>query len=220
MTLFTSKVEYALRALLDALNRMQGSLRKLVHDLLMKRLLDGQFEESGLTLTELHIIEESLCKGLIALYHSRIKYPEPERKANRARISRDSRFEHRNCRLDGLMKEQLSAEIEDIVFAGFHLRGQLVLRGRGNVVLALLFNFSEDTVHFGGVVHLDQFLKLAASFSELACPLVGERQIEAIVVIAWRELLRAAEVGNGIYYPARVYIELAEIVVRLVVGRL
>jgi putative nucleotidyltransferase with HDIG domain len=53
-----------------------GSLRKLVHDLLMKRLLDGQFEESGLTLTELHVIEESLCKGLIALYHSRIKYPE------------------------------------------------------------------------------------------------------------------------------------------------
>jgi cyclic-di-AMP phosphodiesterase PgpH len=60
-----------------------GSIRKLVHDLLMKRLLDGQFEESGLTLTELHLIEESLCKGLIALYHSRIKYPEvPERKAS------------------------------------------------------------------------------------------------------------------------------------------
>jgi putative nucleotidyltransferase with HDIG domain len=62
-----------------------ASLRKLVHDLLMKRLLDGQFEESGLTLTELHVIEETLCKGLIALYHSRIKYPEPassERKAS------------------------------------------------------------------------------------------------------------------------------------------
>jgi putative nucleotidyltransferase with HDIG domain len=62
-----------------------GSLRKLVHDLLMKRLLDNQFEESGLTLTELHLIEEALCKGLIALYHSRIKYPEPasgERKAS------------------------------------------------------------------------------------------------------------------------------------------
>ena len=59
-----------------------GSLRKLIHDLLMKRLLDGQFEESGLTLTELHIIEESLAKGLIALYHSRIKYPElPNRRA-------------------------------------------------------------------------------------------------------------------------------------------
>ncbi len=57
-----------------------GSLRKLVRDMLMKRLLDGQFEESGLTLTELHVVEESLCKGLIALYHSRIKYPEAEQK--------------------------------------------------------------------------------------------------------------------------------------------
>src|SRR5262249_33654016 len=57
-----------------------GSLRKLVHDILMKRLLDGQFEESGLTLTELHLVEESLCKGLTALYHSRIKYPEPEQR--------------------------------------------------------------------------------------------------------------------------------------------
>jgi putative nucleotidyltransferase with HDIG domain len=51
-------------------------LRKLVHDLVMKRLLDGQFEESGLTLTELHLIEESLSKSLVALYHARIKYPE------------------------------------------------------------------------------------------------------------------------------------------------
>jgi putative nucleotidyltransferase with HDIG domain len=56
-----------------------NSLRKLVHDLLMKRLLDGQFEESGLTLTELHLIEESLCKSLIALFHARIKYPEIKR---------------------------------------------------------------------------------------------------------------------------------------------
>jgi putative nucleotidyltransferase with HDIG domain len=53
-----------------------SSLHKLVHDLVMKRLLDGQFEESGLTLTELHLIEESLSKNLIALCHARIKYPE------------------------------------------------------------------------------------------------------------------------------------------------
>jgi putative nucleotidyltransferase with HDIG domain len=66
-------VESSSRALSDP---APGSLRKLVHDLLMKRLLDGQFEESGLTLTELHRVEESLCKGLIALYHGRIKYPE------------------------------------------------------------------------------------------------------------------------------------------------
>ena len=66
-------VESSSRALTDP---TPGSLRKLVHDLLMKRLLDGQFEESGLTLTELHLIEKSLSKGLIALHHGRIKYPE------------------------------------------------------------------------------------------------------------------------------------------------
>jgi putative nucleotidyltransferase with HDIG domain len=57
-----------------------GSLHKLVHDLLMKRLLDGQFEESGLTLTELHRIEESLTQSLIALFHVRIRYPEEAEK--------------------------------------------------------------------------------------------------------------------------------------------
>jgi putative nucleotidyltransferase with HDIG domain len=55
-----------------------GSLQKMVHDLLMKRLLDGQFEECGLTLTELQRIEESLTKSLIALFHARIKYPDAE----------------------------------------------------------------------------------------------------------------------------------------------
>jgi membrane-associated HD superfamily phosphohydrolase len=55
-----------------------SSLGKLVHDLLMKRLLDGQFEESDLTLTELHVIEESLSKSLIALCHSRIRYPDED----------------------------------------------------------------------------------------------------------------------------------------------
>ena len=43
-------VESASRALKDP---TPSSLRKLVKDLLTKRLLDGQFEDSGLTLTEL-----------------------------------------------------------------------------------------------------------------------------------------------------------------------
>jgi putative nucleotidyltransferase with HDIG domain len=65
-------------------NPTPSSLQKLVHDLLMKRLLDGQFEESGLTLTELHLIEESLTKSLIALFHARIKYPEGDDDAKAA----------------------------------------------------------------------------------------------------------------------------------------
>ncbi|HKI31335.1 MAG TPA: HDIG domain-containing protein [Gemmataceae bacterium] len=73
IVMLADAVESSSRALTDP---TPGSLRKLVHDLLMKRLLDGQFDESGLTLTELHVVEETLSKGLIALYHSRIKYPE------------------------------------------------------------------------------------------------------------------------------------------------
>jgi putative nucleotidyltransferase with HDIG domain len=73
IVMLADAVESSSRALKEP---APGSLRKLVHDLLMKRLLDGQFEESGLTLTELHLIEERLATSLAALYHGRIKYPE------------------------------------------------------------------------------------------------------------------------------------------------
>jgi putative nucleotidyltransferase with HDIG domain len=75
IVLLADAVESSSRTLVEP---TPARLRKLIHDLLLKRLLDGQFEESGLTLTELHLIEESLNKSLAALYHSRIKYPEAE----------------------------------------------------------------------------------------------------------------------------------------------
>jgi putative nucleotidyltransferase with HDIG domain len=75
IVMLADAVESSSRALGDP---TPGSLRKLVHDMLMKRLLDGQFDESGLTLTELQIVEQTLSKGLIALYHSRIRYEAKE----------------------------------------------------------------------------------------------------------------------------------------------
>lgn len=78
IVMLADAVESASRSLVQP---TPGSLRKLVRDMMMKRLLDGQFEESGLTLTELNSVEEALCKGLTALYHNRIKYPETDRKA-------------------------------------------------------------------------------------------------------------------------------------------
>ncbi|HEV8068607.1 MAG TPA: HDIG domain-containing protein [Planctomycetaceae bacterium] len=51
-------------------------IENLVHDIAMNRLLDGQFDECSLTLSEIHAIEESLVKSVIGIYHSRIKYPE------------------------------------------------------------------------------------------------------------------------------------------------
>lgn len=72
IVMLADALEGASRALGDP---TPSSLRKLTHELLMKRLLDGQFDESGLTLTELKLVEDSLCKSLIALFHARVKYP-------------------------------------------------------------------------------------------------------------------------------------------------
>jgi membrane-associated HD superfamily phosphohydrolase len=44
----------------------------------MKKLLDGQFDECGLTLRELDTIKMSLVKSLNAIYHGRIKYPDQQ----------------------------------------------------------------------------------------------------------------------------------------------
>ena len=66
-------VESACRALVDPTPaRIEGLVRELAE----RRLRDGQFDESGLTLRELRNIERSLVMSLTALYHSRIKYPD------------------------------------------------------------------------------------------------------------------------------------------------
>jgi cyclic-di-AMP phosphodiesterase PgpH len=46
-----------------------------VHELAMNRLLDGQFDESGVTLRELRAVQDSLVKSVTAHYHGRVKYP-------------------------------------------------------------------------------------------------------------------------------------------------
>ena len=50
-------------------------IETLVHEMAMKRLLDGQFDECELTMRELELMERSMIKGLLAIYHGRISYP-------------------------------------------------------------------------------------------------------------------------------------------------
>ncbi len=51
-------------------------IESVVENIAMKRLLDGQFDESSLTLQELRNVQNSLTKTLIAVYHGRVKYPD------------------------------------------------------------------------------------------------------------------------------------------------
>jgi hypothetical protein len=50
-------------------------LKSLVHDLTLKRLLDGQLDECPITLTDLAKAEASFVRVLAAIFHSRVKYP-------------------------------------------------------------------------------------------------------------------------------------------------
>ena len=71
--MLSDAVEGASRTLTDPTPRR---IETLVHSLTMKRLLDGQFDECAITLSELRTIETSLVKSLIGIYHGRIRYPE------------------------------------------------------------------------------------------------------------------------------------------------
>jgi membrane-associated HD superfamily phosphohydrolase len=67
--------ESASRTLVDP---APSRIEHLVHEIAIKRLLDGQFDDCALTLQELSTIEESLVKSLIAVYHGRVKYPNQQ----------------------------------------------------------------------------------------------------------------------------------------------
>jgi hypothetical protein len=66
-------VESASRTLVDP---APARIESLVREIAERRLDDGQFDESGLTLRELRAIERSLVMSLTSIYHGRIKYPE------------------------------------------------------------------------------------------------------------------------------------------------
>ena len=71
--MLTDAVESASRTLSEPTPKR---IENLVHEITMKRLHDGQFDECNVTLSEIHKIEDSLTKSLIAVYHGRVKYPE------------------------------------------------------------------------------------------------------------------------------------------------
>jgi putative nucleotidyltransferase with HDIG domain len=68
-------VESASRVLVEP---TPSRIENLVDEITMKRLLDGQFDECGLTLKEVHAVSESLAKSLTAVYHGRVKYPDQQ----------------------------------------------------------------------------------------------------------------------------------------------
>ena len=53
-------------------NKVEAKIRALIK----QKLDDGQFDDSGLTLNELKIVEKSVVNSIVAAMHGRIQYPE------------------------------------------------------------------------------------------------------------------------------------------------
>jgi len=56
-----------------------GRVETQVHQMISKRLTDGQLDDCELRLQEVHAIETSLTKSLLGMYHARVKYPSQEK---------------------------------------------------------------------------------------------------------------------------------------------
>jgi cyclic-di-AMP phosphodiesterase PgpH len=69
--MLADSVESASRTLVEPTS---SRIQNLVEQIAMKKLLDGQFDQCGLTLQQLDQLKGSLVKSLTAIYHGRVKY--------------------------------------------------------------------------------------------------------------------------------------------------
>ena len=75
--------ESGILMLADSLEALSRSLedptpqriKSAVHSIVMEKLLDGQLDESGLSLTDIHKCEEAFIRTLVSMFHMRPKYP-------------------------------------------------------------------------------------------------------------------------------------------------
>lgn len=74
-----------------------GRIETLVHQIVMERLNDGQFDDCDITLKELHLVERSLVKSLCAIHHGRIKYPS-KAAAGQERAAAEEKVEEKEPR--------------------------------------------------------------------------------------------------------------------------
>ena len=74
IVMLADAVESAVRSMGEV---SAGKIESVVHNIAMRRLQDGQFDECNLSLHELSRVEASMSMTLTAHYHARIAYPKP-----------------------------------------------------------------------------------------------------------------------------------------------
>ncbi|MCC8165933.1 MAG: hypothetical protein LIQ31_07240 [Planctomycetes bacterium] len=56
-------------------------LRNLLDNIVRDRLVEGEFEDSGLSMRQLAQVKDVLFRMLVSMYHTRVKYPGQENEA-------------------------------------------------------------------------------------------------------------------------------------------
>ncbi|MBI3314302.1 MAG: HDIG domain-containing protein, partial [Candidatus Omnitrophica bacterium] len=73
------------------------SIRQLVRKIINDKFIDGQLEECDLTLKDLHKIQESFVQNLMAIFHTRVSYPQAEEDPGRPDLFKENsslKFRH------------------------------------------------------------------------------------------------------------------------------
>lgn len=74
-------VEAATRSLSDP---TPSRLRELTHDIMWRKLEDGQLDECPLTFADLRRVEEAFVRVLMGIFHTRIAYPDARKRVKQA----------------------------------------------------------------------------------------------------------------------------------------
>ncbi|MDA9101126.1 HDIG domain-containing protein [Omnitrophica bacterium] len=94
VALLADSTEAAARTLTDP---TPESIRQLSRKIINDKFIDGQLDECDLTLKDLHRIQESFVQNLLAIYHTRIRYPaqtEPHDKPDLFENNQFAKFRH------------------------------------------------------------------------------------------------------------------------------
>ncbi len=91
VALLSDSIEAASRSLREP---TPEAIRHLVRKIINDKFIDGQLDECNLSLRDLHKIQESFVHNLMAIFHTRVKYPEKPESSEKVDLFRDDPFPH------------------------------------------------------------------------------------------------------------------------------